>query len=58
MFRKIYIYALGAIFLTVGVLQAQQPKVEARIAGLEGNAEYMSLLNQDCLLYTSPSPRD
>ena len=50
MFRKIYIYALGAIFLTVGVLQAQQPKVEARIAGLEGNAEYMSLLNQDAQL--------
>ena len=50
MFRKIYIYALGAIFLTVGALQAQQPKVEARIAGLEGNAEYMSLLNQDAQL--------
>ena len=41
MFRKVFTYVLGAAFLAVGVLHAQQPKVEARIAGLEGNAEYM-----------------
>lgn len=29
---------------------AQQPEVEARIAGLEGNAEYMSLLREDAQL--------
>lgn len=50
MFRKVFIYVLGAAFLAVGVLHAQQPKVEARIAGLEGNAEYMSLLREDALL--------
>ena len=50
MFRKVFIYALGAAFLAVGVLHAQQPKVEARIAGLEGNAEYMSLLREDAQL--------
>ena len=50
MFRKVFIYALGAAFLTAGALHAQQPKVEARIAGLEGNAEYMSLLREDALL--------
>ena len=50
MFRKVFIYVLGAAFLAVGVLHAQQPKVEARIAGLEGNAEYMSLLREDAQL--------
>ena len=50
MFRKVFIYALGAAFLTAGALHAQQPKVEARIAGLEGNAEYMSLLREDAQL--------
>lgn len=50
MFRKVFIYALGAAFLAVGTLHAQQPKVEARIAGLEGNAEYMSLLKEDARL--------
>ena len=47
MFRRILIYALGAVFLTAGGVRAQQPEVEARIAGLEGNAEYMSLLRED-----------
>ncbi len=50
MFRKVFIYVLGAAFLTAGALRAQQPKVEARIAGLEGNAEYMSLLREDAQL--------
>ena len=50
MFRKVFTYVLGAAFLAVGVLHAQQPKVEARIAGLEGNAEYMSLLREDAQL--------
>lgn len=31
-------------------LAAQQPPVEARIAGLEGNEEYMSLLREDAVL--------
>lgn len=31
-------------------MRAQQPEVEARIAGLEGNAEYMSLLREDAQL--------
>ena len=50
MFRRILIYALGAVFLTAGGVRAQQPEVEARIAGLEGNAEYMSLLREDAQL--------
>ncbi len=33
-----------------GWLYAQPPAVEARIAGLEGNAEYMSSLREDALL--------
>ena len=56
MFRKVFIYALGAAFLTAGALHAQQPKVEARIAGLEGNAEYMSLLREDALLQLREDP--
>ena len=50
MFRRILIYALGAVFLTAGGVRAQPPEVEARIAGLEGNAEYMSLLREDAQL--------
>ena len=56
MFRKVFIYALGAAFLTAGALHAQQPKVEARIAGLEGNAEYMSLLREDAQLQLREAP--
>lgn len=40
----------GRLFWLSGTLHAQQPKVEARIAGLEGNAEYMSLLKEDARL--------
>ncbi len=50
MFRKTCLYALGALFLTTGALRAQQPAVEARIAGLENNEEYMSLLREDAVL--------
>ena len=50
MFRKSFIYALGAVFLTAGSLMAQKPVVEARIAGLENNEEYMSLLREDARL--------
>lgn len=50
MFRKTFTYAFGALLLATGVLRAQQPAVEPRIAGLENNAEYMSLLGQDALL--------
>ena len=46
MFRRNFIYVLGALFLTAGGLLAQPP-VEARIAGLENNEEYMSLLRED-----------
>ena len=50
MFRRNFIYVLGALFLTAGGLLAQQPPVEARIAGLENNEEYMSLLREDARL--------
>lgn len=50
MFRKNIIYVLGALLLTGGGLLAQQPPVEARIAGLENNEEYMSLLREDARL--------
>lgn len=50
MIHKTFIYALGAMFLTTGALLAQQPAVEPRIAGLENNAEYMSLLGEDARL--------
>lgn len=50
MFRKNFIYALGAACLTVAGLMAQTPHVEARIAGLENNEEYMSLLREDAQL--------
>ena len=49
MFRKFFIL-LSAALLAAGSLCAQQPKVEARIAGLEGNEEYMSLLREDAQL--------
>lgn len=44
-----------SLFLCVGLLaatdlRAQEPRVEARIAGLENNEEYMSLLNEDAQL--------
>lgn len=47
---KLLIYALGAAWLTAAGLMAQQPVVEARIAGLENNEEYMSLLREDARL--------
>lgn len=51
MFRNAFIYCLlGALFLTAGSSRAQQPAVEARIAGLENNKEYMSLLGEDARL--------
>lgn len=48
-FRKVYI-VLCAALLAAGNLCAQQVRVEPRIAGLEGNREYMSLLEQDAQL--------
>lgn len=45
-FRKTYIL-LCAAFLCAGALRGQQLPVESRIAGLEGNEEYMSLLRED-----------
>ena len=50
MFRKTFTYTFAALLLSSGVLLAQQPAVEARIAGLENNAEYMSLLGEDARL--------
>lgn len=38
---------LAAVFPAAGWLYAQQPAVEPRIAGLEGNAEYMRFLQED-----------
>ncbi len=49
MYRKICIL-LGAVLLTAGVSYGQQLSVEPRIAGLEDNEEYMSLLNEDARL--------
>ena len=49
MIRKFALFA-GAALAGMVVLHAQQPPVEARIAGLEGNAEYMSLLEEDARL--------
>ncbi len=40
----------GVVLLGAVGLSAQQPPVEARIAGLESNAEYMSLLEEDARL--------
>ncbi|MFR7965507.1 MAG: hypothetical protein ACLU5I_08015 [Alistipes finegoldii] len=41
---------LFAALLGAGSLRAQQLSVEARIAGLESNEEYMSLLREDAQL--------
>lgn len=49
MFRKRR-YILSGFALLVGAALCAQPPVEARIAGLEDNAEYMTLLRQDALL--------
>ena len=50
--RKTCILFLFAALLGAGSLRAQQLSVEARIAGLESNEEYMSLLREDAqLLY-------
>ena len=48
-FRKTGLIA-GAAVLGAVALCAQQPPVEARIAGLESNTEYMSLLEEDARL--------
>ena len=45
--RKTCILFLFAALLGAGSLRAQQLSVEARIAGLESNEEYMSLLRED-----------
>ena len=50
MFRRKFMGVAGAVLLTAGGLSAQQPPVEARIAGLENNEEYMSLLEEDARL--------
>lgn len=50
MIRVKLLYILGAALLFVGSLYAQPPKIEARIAGLESNEEYMSLLREDAQL--------
>lgn len=41
---------LGGVLLASAAALAQQPRVEPRIAGLEGNEEYMSLLQEDARL--------
>lgn len=48
MFRNIGL--LGALLLGAVGTAVPQPPVEARIAGLEGNGEYMSLLQEDARL--------
>ncbi len=50
MFRRKIIYVLGTVVMAAGTLRAQLPAVEPRIAGLESNEEYMSLLREDALL--------
>lgn len=51
MFRRFCISLLSlAALLLCGEAVAQQPAVEARIAGLENNEEYMSLLRRDAQL--------
>lgn len=47
--RRIYGLLLVAL-MCVGGLYAQPPAVEARIAGLESNADYMKLLQEDAQL--------
>lgn len=49
MIRKFGLFA-GAVLLCAAAMYAQQPSVQARIAGLEGNAEYMTLLEEDARL--------
>lgn len=49
LFRKTYILLCAAL-LAAGGLRAQQVQVEPRIAGLEDNAEYMTLLQEDARL--------
>lgn len=48
--RKRYIVLAAALAAFAVPLGAQQPAVEARIAGLERNAEYMELLKEDAQL--------
>ena len=48
--RTVIRLMLGALLLASGAALAQQPRVEPRIAGLEGNEEYMSLLREDAAL--------
>ena len=43
-------YILLCALFAAGSLGAQQLDVKARIAGLEKNGEYMSLLREDALL--------
>ena len=51
MFRRFCISLLSlAALLLCGEAVAQQPAVQARIAGLESNEEYMSLLRRDAQL--------
>lgn len=47
--RRIFV-SLAAVLPAAGWLYAQQPAAEPRIAGLETNEEYMSLLRDDGLL--------
>jgi len=49
MLRKFCILLIVLLLQAAG-LRAQQVQVEARIAGLEGNEEYMSLLREDAQL--------
>lgn len=50
MFRKGFPIVLSGLALLMGAALFAQPPVEARIAGLEANAEYMSLLEEDARL--------
>lgn len=49
MYFRLYITSF-ALLLAVTVVSAQERSVEARIAGLESNEEYMSLLQEDAQL--------
>lgn len=48
--NKKKIYLLVAMLMCAGVASAQKPDVESRIAGLENNAEYLSLLREESQL--------
>lgn len=51
MYRTIIIpLLLGTVLFASAPAHAQQPRVEPRIAGLESNEEYMSLLREDAVL--------